>query len=71
MYILIGYLMFVVIIFFATFFECDDIISTPKDIYEASEMNMFGCVLVYIMMLIFDPLLYVVKFLRWISHVGR
>lgn len=44
---------------------------TPNEIYESSNINMFGCVLLFIIFVVFDPLFILARFLYWIFHVGR
>lgn len=44
---------------------------TPKEIYECNNCNMFACVILSIVWFAFNPLLFVVRFLYWIFHVGR
>lgn len=49
----------------------DDLAITPKQIYECSNLNMFACVLLFIIGFIVNPLFYVAHFLYWIFHVAR
>ena len=49
----------------------DDMAVTPQEIYDYSDMNMFGCVIVFIIGFILNPLFYMAHFICWIFHVGR
>ena len=50
--------------------DCD-IFYTPKTIYEESNMNWFGCIIVYIIMFPFGFVFAIGGFLRWLFTVGR
>lgn len=44
---------------------------TPKDIYKKTEMNWFGCIVIYILLF---PIAFVYEiggFLKWLFTVGR
>ena len=44
---------------------------TPRDIYRKTEMNWFGCIVIYILLF---PIAFVYEiggFLRWLFKVGR
>lgn len=69
--ILLGYSIFIVVIFFATISDFDNLAVTPRQIYECSDLNMFACTLIFIFAFITNPLFYVAHFLYWIFHVGR
>ena len=49
----------------------DDIVVTPKEIYDSNDINMFGCVIVFIICFILNPLFYIAHFIHWLFHVGR
>ena len=49
----------------------NDFYKTPKEIYENTEMNMFGCLVVWIFSTIFNPLRFVFLFIYFLFHVGR
>lgn len=53
------------------FGDFDDIAVTPKEIYDSNDMNMFGCVIVFIICFILNPLFYMAHFIHWLFHVGR
>lgn len=65
------YVAFTVIIFFNTISDFDNAAVTPKQIYECSDFNMFGCVVIFIVGVILNPLFYIVHFIYWAFHVGR
>lgn len=61
----------VAVIFMITIKDFHNLAYTPKEIYDINNCNMFACVLLFIVWLVFNPFLFVVKFLYWIFHVGR
>lgn len=65
------YLLFVVAIFLGTIKDFDSMAITPRQIYECNNMNMFGCVVLFMASLMINPLFYIAHFLYWIFHVGR
>lgn len=69
--ILIVYLIIITYMFMSTIDLSDDIPLTPKQIYDSSEMNMFGCIVVFLFMLVINPLYYIVYFIYWLFHAGR
>lgn len=69
--ILLVYSIFIVVIFFATISDFDNVAVTPRQIYECNNLNMFACILIFIIGFITNPLFYVAHLLYWIFHVGR
>ena len=69
--ILTIYFIFIVGIFLGTIEDFGDIAITPRQIYECNNLNMFACVLLWIIGFIVNPLFFVAHFLYWIFHVGR
>lgn len=69
--ILIIYVIVITVTFLSTVWSFKGLCSTPAELYECNNLNMFGCVFVYIVFVLLDPLLFVVKFLYWIFHTGR
>lgn len=53
------------------FGDFDDMAVTPKEIYDSNDINMFGCVIVFIIGFILNPLFYIAHFIHWLFHVGR
>lgn len=46
-------------------------IKTPKVIYRASKMNIFGCTLLWLLLRAASPLASIWLFVYWAFHVGR
>lgn len=44
---------------------------TPKDFYRKTEMNWFGCIMIYIILFPFGFVFEVGGFLRWLFTVRR
>lgn len=65
------YLIWIIGIFLATIKDFGNAAVTPRQIYECNYMNMFGCVMLFIIFLILDPLFLLAHFIYWIFHVGR
>lgn len=53
------------------FEDFDSMAVTPKEIYDSNNINMFGCVIVFIIGFILNPLFYIAHFIHWLFHVGR
>lgn len=53
------------------FEDFDGVPVTPKEIYDSNDMNMFGCVIVFIIGFILNPLFYIAHFIHWLFHIGR
>ena len=53
------------------FEDFHDMAVTPKEIYDSNDINMFGCVIVFIICFILNPLFYIAHFIHWLFHVGR
>ena len=51
-------------------FNCD-VFYTPKTIYEKSNMNWFGSIMIYIILFPFCFVLAIGGFLKWLFTVGR
>ena len=47
------------------------LIWTPRDIYDKTNFNIFGCWVLYIGLCIISPFMAIGKFIYWIFHVGR
>lgn len=65
------YLCIVVSTFLLTIKDFDCFACTPKEIYECNNINMFGAVLIFVVAFLLNPILFILKFLWWIFHVGR
>lgn len=71
MLILVFYIIFIVVIFFAMINDYDNVAVTPRQIYECTDLNIFACVLVFVIGFVIDPLFYVLHFIDWAMHFGR
>lgn len=69
--ILLIYPIYTVAMLLSTIDDFDNVAITPKQIYECNNLNMFGCVVLFIVSIIINPLFFVAHFLYWIFHVGR
>ena len=69
--ILLIYVIYVVLIFCNTISDFGNVAVTPRQIYECNNLNMFGCIVLFIFGFILNPLFVVAHFLYWIFHVGR
>jgi hypothetical protein len=58
-------------IFLGTLGDIEDVACTPRQIYDSNDLNMFGCVVVFLVFLVLDPLFFALKFLMWVFTVGR
>lgn len=65
------YIATVIVFFVVSVPDIHDCPSTPRQVYESGNLNMFGSAVVWIIVVILDPLLFVAKFIYWIFHVGR
>lgn len=63
----------IVVFFFVTVCESSisDLCMTPNEVYKDTEFNMLGCVLIFISLLLFNPIGYLLRFLNYLLHVGR
>lgn len=64
------YVVFAVSTFFCTIIDFDNVAVTPKQIYECNNFNMFGCVVIFIVGFILNPLFYIAHFIYRAFHVG-
>lgn len=71
MLMLVFYIMFIIVMFFATIKDYSNVAVTPKQIYECTDLNIFACTLVFIIAFVIDPLFFVLHFIDWLLHVGR
>lgn len=44
---------------------------TPKEIYNTTNFNMFGCTLLWIFFVAINPLGFLFRFIYFLFHVGR
>lgn len=71
MLILAFYIIFIIIIFFATIGDYDNVAVTPRQIYECTDLNIFACTLIFIIAFVLDPLFFILHFIDWVMHFGR
>ena len=69
--ILFIYTLYVLVVFFGSLKDFNNMAITPKEIYECTNFNMFACILIFLGGIIINPLFYITHFLYWIFHVGR
>lgn len=69
--LLVSYGAISLIMFFMTFEHYDEYDLTPKEIYDHNDLNMFGCILAWLVMFIFNPLFFIIHFIDFLLHVGR
>lgn len=65
------YVIWIIVTFSVTMKDFDNATVTPRQIYEYSYMNIFGCVILFIVLLILDPLFFLARFIYWIFHIGK
>ena len=71
MLILAFYIIFIIVIFFATIGDYDKVAVTPRQIYECTDFNIFACTLIFIIAFVLDPLFFILHFIDWAMHFGR
>lgn len=71
MLILAYYIIFIIAMFFATIKGYGNVAVTPRQIYECTDINIFACVLVFVIAFVLDPLFFILHFIGWLLHVGR
>lgn len=47
------------------------LLHTPKRLYEKTKMNYFGCVLIWFLEFLINPLSWIFAAIWWLFHVGR
>lgn len=68
---LIFYIIFIIAMFIATIKDYGNVAVTPRQIYECTDINIFACVLVFVIAFVLDPLFFILHFIGWLLHVGR
>ena len=51
--------------------EWDVAYPLPHEIYEESEMNLFGCILLFIVFFVLCPIAYLFRIFYILCHIGR
>lgn len=68
---LLAYVSIIIAMFIVTIKDFDNATVTPKEIYESNNLNVFSCVMIFIIMFIVNPLFFITHFLYWLFHVGN
>lgn len=71
MLILVFYIIFIIVIFFTTIGDYDNVAVPPRQIYECTNLNIFACTLIFIIAFALNPLFFIVHFIDWLLHAGR
>ena len=69
--ILIGFFWLIVSVVAEFSITAGYLLWTPRDIYDKTNFNIFGCWVLYIGLCIISPFMAIGKFIYWIFHVGR
>ena len=64
-------IIFIIVMFFATLLDYDNAAVTPMQIHESTNLNIFGCALIFIIAFVMDPLFFILHFIDWLLHVSR
>jgi hypothetical protein len=72
-FILSVYVVFIIVAFICTLIDeaYDDMPFTPKEIFDTTNLNMFGSCVFWLFVVLIDPILFIFKFIGWIFTVGR
>lgn len=71
MAVVVIYVSIIIVMFFATVKDFGCFAVTPRQIYDANNVNIFACCLIWLFMLIVNPIYFCTRFLWWLFHVGR
>lgn len=63
------YFIFIIAVFVGTVKDFKDMVSTPKELTEIHSFNMLAAIILYIICVILNPLLFIVKFFYWVFHL--
>ncbi len=66
---LLVYVSLIIAMFIVTIKDFENVAVTPKEIYESNDLNMFGCVVIFVVMFLVNPLFFISHFLYWIFHI--
>lgn len=70
--VLIVFYIFVVVFFCCiTLKDFNDYSVTPRDVYDVTKLNWIGTMLLYALYLFFNPIYFLLHFLRWLVTFGR
>lgn len=65
------YMCIAIAMFCVTIKDFNNVAVTPIEIYDCNDLNMFACVVLFLIMLAFNPFFYIAQLLYWIFHVER
>lgn len=68
---LLVYVSIIIAMFIVTIKNFENVAVTPKEIYESNDLNMFGCVVIFVIMFLVNPLFFIAHFIYWVFHVGN
>lgn len=68
---LLVYVSIIIAMFIVTIKDFENVAVTPKKIYESNDLNMFGCVVIFVIMFLVNPLFFIAHFIYWVFHVGN
>ncbi len=68
---LLVYVSIVIAMFIVTIKDFENVAVTPKEIYESNDLNMFGCVVIFVIMFLVNPLFFIAHFIYLVFHVGN
>lgn len=68
---LLVYVSIVIVMFIVTIKDFENVAVTPKEIYESNDLNMFGCVVIFVIMFLVNPLFFIAHFIYLVFHVGN
>ena len=65
------YLCAIIIIFLTSLKDFNNVDVTTAAIYECNDLNWLGCIVIFVIALIINPIFFFCHFIYWIFHVGR
>lgn len=51
--------------------KLDSFVTSPRDIYDRTDLNWVTCWVLFILLRIVSPLVTLTFFVYWITHIGR
>ena len=68
---LLVYVSIIIAMFIVTIKDFENVAEKKKKIYESNDLNMFGCVVIFVIMFLVNPLFFIAHFIYWVFHVGN
>ena len=59
---LLVYVSIIIAMLIVTIKDFENVAVTPKEIYESNDLNMFGCVVIFVVMFLVNPLFFIAHF---------